>query len=492
MTFVACLFHIATRRIARWRALMLVLLLTMPVGAAAEQPNFIIILADDLGYGDTSTYGGWIETPHLDRLAAEGMKLTDFHASGNVCSPTRAGLVTGRYQQRAGIPGVINADPAQPVHHTGLETSDVTFAERLKEVGYSTAVFGKWHLGYAKKFNPVHHGFDRFRGYVSGNIDYISHYDRMEIYDWWDGLELIEEEGYSTHLITKHALAFIEENQQRPFCLYVAHEAVHSPYQGPDDPAGRGPGARKNRGEQKDIKEAYRQMMVEMDKGIGQVTATVKRLELAEKTLIFFFSDNGANRNGVNSPLRGFKGSNWEGGHREPAVAWWPGHVKAGSVTDQLAISLDLMPTMLALAGASVPDGHKLDGLSLVPVLLEGRPLGSRRLFWNGKAMRDGPWKLIIDGAGTKGIGLYNLEKDIGEQNNLAGQYPERVDAMLKAIEAWKEDVETDATAPLRSSRPRSSNSSRTQATRSSPATNRAGSWCATAAGSGFTPCIRT
>jgi len=452
MTLAANLSCIAARQTVGWTALIPALLLIPPVvAAAAERPNFIIILADDLGYGDTSTYGGWIETPHLDRLAAEGMKFTDFHASGNVCSPTRAGLMTGRYQQRAGIPGVINADPAQPVHHTGLETSEVTFAERLKEAGYRTGMFGKWHLGYAKRFNPVHHGFDRFRGYVSGNIDYISHYDRMGTYDWWDGLELIEEEGYSTHLITKHALAFIEENRGRPFCLYIAHEAVHSPYQGPGDRAVRGPEAREarreRRGERGDVKEAYRQMMKEMDDGIGQVTATVKRLGLAENTLVFFFSDNGANRNGVNAPLRGYKGSNWEGGHREPAVAWWPGHIKPGSVTDQLAISLDLMPTMLALAGVPAPEGHKLDGVSLVPVLLEGRSLGNRKLFWNGKAMRDGPWKLIIDGKGTKGVGLYNLDKDVGEQHNLADEYPQRVEAMLEAIHAWKEDVRGDRPA---------------------------------------------
>ncbi len=418
---------------------------------ADPKPNLVIILADDLGYGDTGTYGGWIETPHLDKLAAEGMRFTDFHSSGNVCSPTRAGLVTGRYQQRAGIPGVISADPKVAAYHSGLQVSEVTFAERLKLVGYQTAVFGKWHLGYKQKFNPMHHGFDRFRGYVSGNIDYISHYDRMGVYDWWEGLELVKEPGYVTHLITRHAIRFIQQNQDRPFCVYIAHEAVHSPYQGPGDPAQRGPagGPRPagQRAAKPDVKQAYRQMMEEMDRGIGRVVATVDRLGLAENTLIFFCSDNGANQRGSNGPLRGFKGSNWEGGHRVPAVARWPGQIPAGTVSNELAISIDLMPTMLALAGASLPEGHKLDGVSLLPVLLERKPLGNRKLFWNGKAMRDGPWKLIVGGRGAKGVGLYNLAEDIGERNNLAEDYPQRVRQMQAAIRAWQQDVTATATA---------------------------------------------
>ena len=416
----------------------------------SAKPNIVIILADDLGYGDTATYGGWIETPHLDKLAAEGMRFTDFHSSGNVCSPTRAGLVTGRYQQRAGIPGVINADPKVAAHHHGLQASEVTFAEILKQAGYQTAVFGKWHLGYKREFNQTHHGFDRFRGYVSGNVDYISHYDRMGVYDWWEGLELVKEPGYVTHLITRHAIEFIEQNKGRPFCVYIAHEAVHSPYQGPGDPAQRGPAGgpkpARQRGVKSDVKRAYRQMMEEMDKGVGQVVATVERLGLTEKTLIFFFSDNGANQRGSNGPLRGYKGSNWEGGHRVPAVARWPGHVPAGTVSHELTISIDLMPTMLALAGASLPEGHKLDGVDLLPVLLEGKSLGNRRLFWNGKAMRDGPWKLIIGGRGAKGVGLYNLAEDVGEQDNLAEKHPQRAGQMRAAIEAWQEDMTASAT----------------------------------------------
>lgn len=201
----------------------------------AKRPNFVIILADDLGYGDLSCYGNReYHTPHLDSLAAQGMKFVDFQRSGPVCSPTRAGLLTGRYQQRAGIPGVIVADFQQNRHH-GLYPKEWTFAELLKNAGYATAIFGKWHLGYLPKFNPIHHGFDRFRGYVSGNIDYHSHIDRVGVYDWWDGDKTVEEPGYSTHLITRHTLRFIEDNKDKPFCVYVAHEAPHTPFQGPND-----------------------------------------------------------------------------------------------------------------------------------------------------------------------------------------------------------------------------------------------------------------
>ena len=420
-----------------------------PVPAAsAAPPNFVIVMADDMGYGDASCYGNKAyETPALDRLAREGMRLTDFHSSGPVCSPTRAGLLTGRYQQRAGIPGVVNADFAKNRHH-GLAPSEVTFPERLKLKGYTCGIFGKWHLGYLPEYNPVHHGFDCFRGYVSGNIDYISHFDRMEVEDWWEGTKLVPEEGYSTHLITKHAVQFIEANRNRPFCVYVAHEAPHAPYQGPKDPPARGPNKQKPVAKP-DIPRAYREMMQEMDGGLGQVVEAVDRLGLAENTLIFFLSDNGGTAQGSNGPLHGFKGQVWEGGHRVPAVARWTGHIAEGSESDQTAISLDLMPTMLELAGADVPAGHKLDGVSLVPLLLEGKPLGPRRLFWEyegKKAMRDGPWKLVLSEKKLDKPALFHLGDDLAEKNDQATAQSERVDRMLAEFESWQADVQAGAT----------------------------------------------
>jgi arylsulfatase A-like enzyme len=416
-----------------------------------ERPNIVLILADDMGYGDASCYPqSWLNTPHLDHMADEGMRLTDFHSSCPVCSPTRAGLLTGRYQQRAGIPGVILADEKQNRHH-GLFPHEVTFAELLQDAGYATAVFGKWHLGYQRKFNPIRHGFDHFRGYVSGNIDFISHVDRMGIADWWDGDKLTPAEGYVTHLITRHAVQFIEQHKNRPFCLYIAHEAVHSPYQGPFDKPVRAVGIGNIKGAgRKDIKQAYREMMTEMDRGVGAVLSTLKRLKIDSNTFVFFFSDNGATRNGSNGGLRGFKGSVWEGGHRVPAIARWPGRIPPGSVSDETLISIDILPTILDLTATKPPANRKLDGVSFAPVLIERKKLAERMLFWdyNGKqAVRQGRWKLVVGERGLRAkTGLYNLDDDPAEQRNLATSHPERVAKLRADLQRWQSDVANGAT----------------------------------------------
>jgi len=355
--------------------------------------------------------------------------------------------LTGRYQQRAGIPGVVFADPKRAVHFHGLQTSEVTFAERFSKAGYTTAIFGKWHLGYFRKYNPIHHGFGEFRGYVSGNVDFFLHVDQAGSYDWWHQDQHVEEDGYTTHLITKHAVRFIEENRDRPFCLYLPHEAPHYPYQGPHDSAERSvDGAFKTSGARSDIKAAYREMVEEMDNGVGEVISTLRRLKLDDRALVFFISDNGANKNGSNTPLRGAKGSNWEGGHRVPCIAWWPGQIAAGTTTDQLAMSLDIMPTALAAAHVDVPADHDMDGIDLMPLLRGKSKPQARQLFWNGKAMRDGNWKLIAGGKGGPKVGLYDLSTDLSEKKNLAEQFPERVVKMRVAIAAWQQDVDATAT----------------------------------------------
>eukprot|EP00913_Durusdinium_trenchii_P028464 g26692.t1 len=295
-------------------------------------------------------------------------------------------------------------------------------------------------------FNPVHHGFDRFRGYVSGNVDYISHVDRMGIADWWDGDTLKPEEGYSTHLITRHSVEFIKANRDKPFCLYIAHEAVHSPYQGPTSKPVRGVGkGRIKQNERKDIKAAYREMMTEMDRGIGEVVDTLKELKLDRNTLVIFLSDNGANRNGSNGKLRGFKGSVWEGGHRVPAIAWWPGRIKPGTVNRAPCISIDIMPTILDAAGVISPAGHRYDGISLLGQLEGGPPPSPERtLFWDYRrksAVRRGRWKLVVDERGLKGQpGLFDLKQDPAEQTNVAGQHPDRVKELQAALREWKKD----------------------------------------------------
>ncbi len=435
------------------------------------RPNLIVIMTDDMGYGDAGCYGGKaFPTPNIDQLAKEGLRFTDFHSSCPVCSPTRAGLLTGRYQQRAGIPGVIYA-PFDRNRHHGLQLAELTFAEVLKDAGYATGMFGKWHLGYEARYNPTHQGFDRFSGYVSGNVDFHTHIDGAGVFDWWHQDKLQREAGYTTHLITKHAVEFIRSNQRKPFCLYIAHEAPHDPYQGPNDPPVRKEGQNGllyNHREPIHAGRAYREMMMEMDKGVGQVIRTVKELGLDQKTFVMFFSDNGATGPGSCGSLYGMKGTVWEGGHRVPGIAWWPGRIKSGGVSDQLAMTIDVMPTLLELAGVREPVGRKLDGLSLASILLNKGAHAPRKLFWqyNGStAMRDGDWKLVLNGGKPPGnakryphlnweraadgrdkLALFDMRSDSGEIRNLADEHPERVAAMKRAVAEWERDVQSGAT----------------------------------------------
>jgi len=435
--------------------LALVVLLPAPLAelAAAERPNFVIIMADDLGYGDIGCYGSQrIHTPEIDRLAAEGMRFTDFHSSGAVCSPTRAGLMTGRYQQRAGIPAVIVANPNRPTHPHGIQDREVTFAELLSVAGYRTAIFGKWHLGYYKKYNPVRHGFGQFRGYISGNVDFFSHVDQAGRLDWWRDDEIDDEPGYTTHLITKHSLAFLETVRDNPFCLYVPYEPPHYPYQGPNDKPVRtvagGRGGAGIRQSNTDVQRAYKEMVEGMDKGIGQIVAALRRHGLERNTLVMFFSDNGGTPRGSNGPLRGHKGQLWEGGHRVPCVACWPGKIPPGSVSHDPAITLDVMPTILAAAGVDPPTDRKLDGVNLLPLLTGGKSPAPRKLFWGygtSRAMRDGPWKAVLNAPGQKRPGLFNLADDLAEQNDLAAREPARLNAMIAGIEAWEKETAADA-----------------------------------------------
>ncbi len=437
----------------------------VPASAETPRPNIVLILADDLGYGQLGCYGHPERfTPHLDRMAREGMRFTDFHTSGAVCSPTRAGLLTGRYHQRAGIHRAFLGRFERDRHH-GLDPRETTFAELLRDAGYRTGLIGKWHLGFRPEFHPLGHGFDRFHGYLSWAVCYQSHYDGVtDYYDWWEGRDPIEEPGYSTHLITENAIKFIERVGDGPFCLYVAQEAPHWPWQGPEDPPVRGPNAERmlNWGRQEDRPEvlrAYREMVVEMDRSVGRILDALRERGLDRRTCVFFLSDNGGQEQGTNGPLRGFKADLWEGGHRVPAIAWWPGRIRPGTVNTDLTISLDLFPTMLELAGVKPPTELAIDGRSLAPVLFDESTLGPRQLFWSrpvgremdarqeNYAMRDGPWKLVVttDDDGEE-VGLYNLAYDIGEQHDLASAYAQRVKTMREAIRRWRAEVAAGAT----------------------------------------------
>lgn len=439
-------------------------------GAETTRPNLVIIMVDDMGYEGVSCFGNPLfKTPEIDRLAAEGMRLTDFHSSGTVCSPTRAGLLTGRYQQRSGIEAVIHPRSDHPEHRKGLQKSETTFAESLKRSGYVTGIIGKWHQGYPQNSNDYHpqnHGFDEFVGYHSGNIDFVSHVGDHYRHDWWHGRRETPEDGYTTHLINRYADAFIRRhaNSDAPFCLYVAHEAIHNPVQVPGDPVRRtvdGWDRWKWQDHSPEERvEKFKGMTMPLDDGVGQLRKTLVDLEIDDKTFVLFFSDNGPAGDWPDTDdYRGRKGSVYEGGHKVPAIAWWPGTIKAGTSSDQPLISIDVMPTLLDFANVS-SDG-KLDGVSFREVVTKQGSLPQRPLFWaslsNGgqrsEAMRSGEWKLVVfhpkaapgtfENARTE---LYHLGDDPGETTNLADREPRRAANMLTQLRTWYEETQATAT----------------------------------------------
>jgi len=402
-------------------------------------PNIVLIMADDLGYGDISCFGSdYIETPVLDKMASEGMRFTDYHSNGAVCSPTRAALMTGNYQQRAGLEGVIYA--ALEKRMFGISAEQKTMAEYFKDAGYTTGAYGKWHLGYKPEFNPTRHGFDEFYGYVSGNVDYISHRDGVGLYDWWENADTSYEKGYVTDLITEHALRFIEKNRNKPFLLYLPHEAPHYPYQGRNDKADRLPGQKfPAQGSRPDKKQAYKEMVEIMDENVGRVFQKLKELGLDKNTFVFFCSDNGAVKTGSNGALNGFKGSLWEGGHRLPAIAWYPGKIRAGTQNESTVLSMDVLPTLLSVAGIPLQD--KLDGVDFSGVMFRQNELTERPVFWryrNQWAVRKGDWKYLKI---KDNEFLFNLKNDLGEQKNLIKSDAEKANELKALLEQWDNEM---------------------------------------------------
>ncbi len=435
-----------------------------------NRPNFVIVMVDDMGYAGVSCFGNpYFQTPEIDRLADEGMRLTDFHSSGTVCSPTRAGLLTGRYQQRAGIEAVIHPVADHPEHRKGLQTIETTFAESLHDAGYTTGLIGKWHQGYvhnSEEFHPQNHGFDEFIGYHSGNIDFVSHVGDHLKHDWWHGRRETREEGYVTDLINRYAVDFIERHQQKPFCLYVPHLSIHNPVQVRGDAIRRSEAEGWTRWHPANEEERiakYRGMVLPIDEGVGMIRETLVRLGLDHNTLVLFFSDNGASSDFPSgSPQwRGNKGSVYEGGHKVPFIAWWPGRIRAGTVSPVPAITLDVMPTLLSLANVAPAKDGPLDGVDMSPLLLEGKPPEQRSLFWaslsnNGarnEAMRHGPWKLVVNHPKAKPgsfdneqIELYRLDQDPAEKMDLAASEPQQLQWMRDQLNVWYGDTQRTAT----------------------------------------------
>ena len=402
-----------------------------------DKPNIILIVADDLGYGDLSIFGNKdILTPNIDKLGEEGVVFTDFHSNGSVCSPTRAALLTGKYQQKVGVSGVITAKNHRD---KGLSIDEITFANIAKESGYKTGIFGKWHLGYDPLYNPINQGFDEFIGFVSGNVDYHSHIDQEGYKDWWFDNELNEEFGYSTDLISKHSIDFIKKNKDENFLLYIAHESPHYPFQGRNSQKVREVGKDFIRGLPDNKDEIYKEMVEVMDEGVGEVIDLLYELNIDKKTIIFFFSDNGGTRNGNNGLFKGFKGSLYEGGHRVASMVWSPSIIKKG-YRNETFLTMDILPTISDFIGGSI--NHPLDGVSMKNNLLFNEKIIERLLFWeynSNYAVRKNNWKLLIKKDNSKE--LYDLSNDISEEENIYKLYPELVKELSNEIDNWKNNL---------------------------------------------------
>lgn len=415
-------------------------------GQPAARPNVLLILTDDLGYGDIGSYGVKdARTPSLDRLARQGVRFTDFYANAANCSPTRTGLITGRYQQRVGIEMPLgSADRAQG---RGLLPTPTSLPRLMKDAGYATGLIGKWHLGWNPEFHPNRHGFDEFWGFLSGGHDYYVNRSDSNQVDLFHNTEPIEQSGYFTDEITRQALAFITGHARDPFFLEVAYNAVHWPFQPPDLP--------ENRRARADLlhdgtRADYVAMLERADRGVGEILALVDRLGLADQTLVIFTNDNGGEWLSSNAPLFHRKSTLWEGGIRVPAIVRWPGRVPAGAVTRQVGITMDLTATILAAAGATPPASYRPDGINLLAMIAERRTV-DRTIFWriknaarDQKAVRRGRWKYLRDGVGTvDGVHefLFDLERDPGERHDESQTRIPMLAEFRSLLVRWEADV---------------------------------------------------
>ncbi|MGQ9455331.1 MAG: sulfatase family protein [Armatimonadota bacterium] len=417
-------------------------------------PNFVIIYADDLGYNDLSCYGSQlINTPRLDRMAAEGIKFTDFYSAAAVCTPSRAALLTGCYPIRVNLPSVLG-----PFSNIGISNREITLAELLKTKGYATACIGKWHLGDQKPFLPTRHGFDYYYGLPYSND--------MPRPNWPVPLirneKIIEQPAVQetlTERYTREAIEFIRANRNQPLFLYLAHTMPHVPLSVSKRFAGR-----SKRGLYGDVVEC-------IDWSTGEILDTLTKLGLEENTLVVFSSDNGPwlsqkENGGSARPLRDGKGTTWEGGMRVPGIAWWPGRIPAGIVCREVVSTIDIYPTFAALADAKLPEDRIIDGKDVRPLLFGQKgalsPHKAFFYYWKDElqAVRSGRWKLVLehktrDGKTTIPQQLFDLETDIGETTDVSQQYPSVVKRLMMYVEEMREDL-GDALVgmPAKNSRP--------------------------------------
>lgn len=429
-----------------WTPLLLVLAMSSHLTASEQPPNIVFIIADDLGWADVAFHGGNVPTSHLDRLAKEGLELTQ-HYVAPVCSPTRAGFMTGRCWSRFGI--------TTPTNTLALPTDTVTLPRALKTRGYSTFLAGKWHLGSLSKWGPNHFGFDHSYGSLAGGISPWNHRYKKGPYTqtWHRNETLIEETGHVTDLLTNEVVKWIEKQAETPFFVYVPFTAVHLPIKEPREWLDKVP-----KGITEGVPRHYAACVMHLDDAVGQIVQALENKGVRDDTLLLFTSDNGGSTvenndlkypddncpngklTGNNHPFRGQKGDVYEGGTRVPTIVSWPAHAKPGKIDTPVQI-IDWMPTFCSLADYEQEEDLKWDGVDLTALLTRHAPLPKRSIYtagprWRASSLRYGDWKLVVRGEGkSRQVELFNIAKDQSEANNLADSEPGRVQEMLRRLQ---------------------------------------------------------
>jgi arylsulfatase A-like enzyme len=430
----------------------------------AEQPNFVVIFTDDQGYADLSCYGGMhVSTPRIDQMAAEGARLTSFYVAAPLCTPSRAALMTGCYPRRIDMAYGSDFAVLLAADTKGMNPDEITIAEVLKSAGYATGIFGKWHLGDQLEFLPTRQGFDEYFGIPYSHDIHPFHprqkhftFPPLPLLDGETVIEMDPDADYLTKRVTERAVSFIEANKDKPFFLYVPHPIPHAPlHVSPPFMEGVPDAVKAKLKQEKRVdygtrRALFRQAISEIDWSVGQILDAIKKHGLDENTVVIFTSDNGPAA-GKAAPLRGKKGSTFEGGMREPTVIRWPGKIPAGVVNDELMTAMDLLPTFAKLAGAELPADRVIDGKDIWPVLTGKEKSPHEAFFYYRdnelKAVRAGKWKLhlaVPQGRGEKGAptsALFDLEADIGETTNVLADHPEVAERLRGCVTAFEEEL---------------------------------------------------
>lgn len=438
------------------------------VSQASQLPDIILIVADNLGHGDLGCYGCTdIRTPNIDRLATQGVRLTNFYSNGPECSPTRTALLTGRYQQRLsglecalGTGNVGRYDDAIALaerHQLGLSPQENVLIPALNRSGYRTIGLGKWHLGYEPHLLPPHHGFDYFLASLGGTIDYFYHNEPTGEPVLYENLDRVQRDGYFTDLITDGAIRSIEQQPaDEPLFLYLPYTAPSAPFQHPDQKPAKPKVSQQ--WDSQDWQQGDRQtlsLIIErLDQGVGRVLETLETTGRAENALVIFCSDNGAYPIAAsNAPFRGYASELFEGGIHVACMARWPQHIPPGLVDPRHALTFDLTASILAAAGAEAPENRPLDGIDILGEIAAGQISPPRNLFWRARradrtwrATRDGDFKYVSFQEGSKmDEYLFDLDKDPSESNNLLNALPDRTVLLRASLAKWESEMQTNA-----------------------------------------------